>query len=94
MSLNPKVTEYILNSMEEQRVILTELRQLIHSTVSNVSEEIKWGVPVFGCPKDFAFIRATKHYVSIGFNNVEKLIDPNNLLEGEGKNDEAYKNQI
>ncbi len=84
MNLNQKVTDYIDNATEEQIVILEALRKLIHETVENVSEEIKWGFPVFASTKDFAYLRSAKKHVTLGFYNIDKIQDPGNLLEGDG----------
>ncbi len=84
MNFNQKVTEYIDNATEEQIVILEALRKLIHETVGNVSEEIKWGFPVFAKTKDFAYLRFAKKHITLGLYNIERIQDPDNLLEGEG----------
>ncbi len=84
MNLNQKVTAYIDNATEEQIVVLETLRRLIHEIVGNVSEEIKWGFPVFAVNKDFAYLRFAKKHVTLGFYNIDKIQDPDNLLEGEG----------
>lgn len=84
MNYNKKVTEYIDNASEEQIVILEAIRKLIHETVDNVSEEIKWKMPVFSNGKDFAYLRFSKKHITLGFYNINKIKDPDNLLEGEG----------
>lgn len=84
MNYNKKVTEYIHDAPEEQIVILEQLRKLLHETVDNVSEQIKWGFPVFALTKDFAYLRFAKKHVTLGFYNIDKIKDPDNLLEGEG----------
>jgi hypothetical protein len=82
--MNIKVTEYINKASDEQIETLEELRKLIHKTVGNVSEEIKWNMPVFNNGKDFAYLRFSKKHITLGFYNIEKIQDPDNLLEGEG----------
>jgi hypothetical protein len=84
MNYNKKVTEYINSTTEEQIVILEALRKLIHETVKGVSEEIKWGFPVFAQTKDFAYLRFAKKHITLGFYNIDKIKDPDHLLEGEG----------
>lgn len=84
MNLNTKVTDYIDNASEEQIDILEALRKLIHETVENVSEEVKWNMPVFNNGKDFAYLRFAKKHITLGFYNIDKIQDPDNLLEGEG----------
>jgi len=84
MNLNTKITDYIGNASEEQIEILEALRKLIHETVENVSEEVKWNMPVFSNGKDFAYLRFAKKHITLGFYNIDKIQDPDNLLEGEG----------
>ncbi len=84
MNYNKKVTEYIDNATEDQIVILEAIRKLIHATVEDVSEEIKWKFPVFAKGKDFAYLRFAKNHITLGFYNIDKIKDPDNLLEGEG----------
>jgi hypothetical protein len=84
MNFNQEVTDYISDASAEQLATLEELRKLIHVTVSNVSEEIKWKMPVFNNGKDFAYLRFSKKHITLGFYNIDKIQDPDNLLEGEG----------
>ena len=84
MNINKKVSDYFDNATEEQIAVLNELRKLIHDTVDNVSEEIKWNMPVFNNGKDFAYLRFSKKHITLGFYNIDKIQDPDNLLEGEG----------
>ncbi|MBK8054288.1 MAG: DUF1801 domain-containing protein [Saprospiraceae bacterium] len=84
MNYNQKVSDYIGNANTEQIEILEELRILIHDTVANVSEEIKWNMPVFNNGKDFAYLRFAKKHITLGFYNIDKIQDPDNILEGEG----------
>lgn len=61
------------------------MRKLVHESVDGVTEEIKWGLSLFGKTKDFAYLRFAKKYITLGFYSIDKLKDPDNLLEGEGK---------
>ena len=79
-----QVTDYIANSGNQQEILQT-IRQLIHDTIPNVNEEFKWGRPVFRSEKDFAYLKTAKGYVTLGFFNFQKLHDPDNRLEGTGK---------
>ena len=82
--MNQQVTEYI-NGAAERKEILQTIRQLIHDTVPTVTEEFKWGKPVFRAGKDFAYFNISKAYVTLGFFDYKNLNDPDNLLEGTGK---------
>ena len=84
MNNNQKVTDYIAKASEEQIAILEELRKIIHESVESVTEEIKWNMPVFNSGKDFAYLRFAKKHITLGFYNIDKIQDQDNLLEGEG----------
>lgn len=84
MNNNIEVTEYIDNAQEGQIETLELLRKLIHESVSGVTEEIKWGFPVFSKTKDFTYLRFSKKHITLGFYNIDKIVDSENLLEGSG----------
>ncbi len=84
MNYNDQITDYIAEAPEEQVFLLEELRELVHKSVNNVNEELKWKMPVFNNGKDFAYLRFAKKHVTLGFYNIGKLKDPDNLLEGKG----------
>ena len=84
MNHNQEVTTYITKASKEQQEILLELRKIIHE-LGEVTEAIKWKFPVFAKGgKDFAYIRTAKDHVTLGFYNIDKIKDLNNLLRGEG----------
>jgi hypothetical protein len=84
--MNNQVTEYIENAPIHQREILVIVRELIHQSVNDVIEEFKWNRPIFKTTKDFAYFLVNKKYVTVGFTkDIEKIYDPNQLLEGTGK---------
>lgn len=84
MSYNQKVSDYINKASTEQITTLETLRKLIHESVVGVTEDIKWNMPVFNNGKDFAYLRFAKKHITLGFYNIDKIQDPDNLLEGEG----------
>jgi hypothetical protein len=84
MNFNQHITDYIGKASADQIIALEKLRSLIHSTVPNVSEAIKWNMPVFNNGKDFAYMRFAKNHVTLGFYHIDKIQDPHHLLEGEG----------
>ena len=84
MNSNQQVTDYIAQAPEGQIELLESLRILVHASVEGTTEAIKWGFPVFGKTKDFAYLRHSKKHVTFGFYNIDKIDDPNNLLEGSG----------
>ena len=84
MNFNPTVDAYLDQAPEDQKETLLRLRLLVHQTVAGVSEEIKWGFPVFAKTKDFAYLRSTKKHITLGFYHIDRLEDPDQLLEGSG----------
>jgi hypothetical protein len=83
--MNKEITEYIEQSPAPQREIMQTIRVLIHETVKNTQESFKWSRPVFGTNKDFAYLKTAKSYVTLGFMNYKLIEDPQNKLEGTGK---------
>jgi hypothetical protein len=83
--MNPQITEYIEAAPAEQKQIMEALRKLIHDTVPGTNEEFKWSRPVFRTTKDFTYLKTAKAYVTLGFMEFQKLDDPQNKLEGTGK---------
>jgi len=84
MNYNNQITDYINKATKEQVILLERLRVLIHDSVNNVNEELKWKMLVFNNGKDFAYLRFAKKHITLGFYNIDKLKDPDNLLEGKG----------
>ncbi len=85
MKFNKEVTDYIQEATEDQRVLLEEIRQLIHESNPGTTEAIKWGMPVFAKNKDYTYLRYAKKHLTLGFYNFERIEDPDKLLEGNGK---------
>jgi hypothetical protein len=85
MQRNEEVSGYINQAPDEQKKIMETIRNLIHETIADTEENFKWSRPVFSKGKDFAYLKTSKAYVTLGFFRFEKLSDPDNLLEGTGK---------
>jgi hypothetical protein len=80
-----RVTDYINAPGGEATSIMKQVRKLVHQVFPGVKEDFKWGRPVFSAKKDFAYLKAAKGYISLGFFNVETLAADVHLLEGTGK---------
>ncbi len=83
--MNDSITEYIHTAASPHKDIMLRIRELIHQSVPDVKEDFKWGRPIFSAAKDFAYLKTAKAYVTLGFFKFDKLSDPDNLLEGTGK---------
>ena len=83
--MNGEVTNYIENSDDSHREILTELRKLILTIAPNAEEQYKWSRPVYGLEKDFCYLKTTKKHVTLGFFEFGKITTNSHLIEGTGK---------
>lgn len=61
-----------------------ELRGVIRKALPQVSEAIKWGMPVYEKGGLICAIRPAEGYVAIQFYSGAGLHDPHKLLEGTG----------
>jgi uncharacterized protein YdeI (YjbR/CyaY-like superfamily) len=67
------VDAYIAKSAEFAKPILEHIRELIHKTVPEVEEKIKWGMPSFEYKGPFIGIAAFKKHTALGFWKVSIL---------------------
>jgi len=85
MEPSKQIADYIAAAPGDQAVFMEKIREIIRQAVPNVEENFKWGRPVFSATKDFAYFKSAKAYLTVGFFNFHNLKDPDNLLEGTGK---------
>ena len=85
MKKTVEVEEYIGKASKNQQEILSQLRDLIFENVPEAVEGIKWGQAVFSTSKNFCYLKINKAHINLGFFNFDILSDPNNLLQGSGK---------
>lgn len=83
MHTNNEISDYI-QKHPKQMEILEHLRHVVHEAVPGTTEAIKWGFPVFARGKDFAYLRAARNHVTLGFYHCDKIDDPDQKLEGSG----------
>ncbi|MBN2154522.1 MAG: DUF1801 domain-containing protein [Candidatus Lokiarchaeota archaeon] len=83
MGINQKVKEYFDKQPSPQKEICIKLREIIIKIFPNITEEMKWGVPVYGNEK--FYIGSFKHSVNLGFNVKGLTPQELNLFEGSGK---------
>lgn len=70
MSLMPRdkrVDEYIKNAQPFARPILTHIRKLMHAGCPELTENIKWGMPVFEYHGTIGSMAAFKEHAVFGF---------------------------
>ncbi len=83
--MNQEVNNYIKNSAENHKVILSELRKLIFAKAPNTTEQFKWSRPVYALEKDFCYLKTTKKHVTFGFFEFNKIQTNQHLIQGTGK---------
>jgi uncharacterized protein YdeI (YjbR/CyaY-like superfamily) len=66
-SRDPRVDAYIEKSAEFARPILTHLRELVHATVPEVTEEVKWAMPAFTYKGMMCGLAAFKEHAAFNF---------------------------
>ena len=86
MKANPQVNEFINGLEDDKKEIVISLRKLALAIAPESSEEIRWGGLVFSSDRPFCGIMAYKKYVSVVFDRGAEIPDPDNYLEGSGKN--------
>lgn len=78
-----KVDEYINKQKSPQKEICQKLRKIIFEVFPKITEEMKWGAPVYGGDK--YYIAPLKDHVNLGFS-IKGLSNKNlSLFEGGGK---------
>jgi len=78
-----KVDAYIMKQKSPQKEVCQQLRELVHRTLPEVGEEMKWGVPTFGGGK--FYIVALKTHVNLGFSLKGLSKEETALLSGSGE---------
>lgn len=64
---DPRVDAYIAKAQPFARPILEHIRALVHATVPEVTEEMKWSFPHFSYKGMFAAMSAFKAHCAFGF---------------------------
>lgn len=81
------VDSYIAQSAEFARPILSHLRELVHATVPNIEEAIKWQFPCFMYKgKILCHMAGFKAHCSFGFWLAPLMKDSYGILESRGEN--------
>ena len=81
--MDSKIDEYINKQASPQKELCIFLRKLIHRAIPGVSEDMKWGVPVFAGGK--FYIGSFKDSVNLGFSITELDDSEIALFKGTGK---------
>lgn len=87
--MNEEVDRYIQKQQSPQKQICQTLRQIIRATFPDMSEELKGGVPCYGCtkkqPYGHYYIVSLKDHVNLGFSLKGLTKKQQELFEGTGK---------
>jgi hypothetical protein len=82
-----KKSAYMKDENPELRKVARALRNFVKRSVPGVKETVNaWGIPTFEAPNPFCFYMVGKNHVTFGFHFGTSLQDPEQLLEGTGKN--------
>lgn len=83
MKYNNRVDVYIEKAEPFARPILTHLRQVVHATIPDVEETIKWGMPCFDYKGILASMASFKAHCSFGFWKATLMKDKDVLLTNQ-----------
>ena len=84
--VDSKVDAWFDSSPSGQKIALTTLRGMIRAVVTDAIEEIKWGRPCYSFESGlFCYLYTTNTHVALGFQCGSELDDPDDVLEGTGK---------
>lgn len=72
---DPRVDAYIAKSPEYARPILDHVREVIHQTVPDVEEDIKWGAPFFNYRGVICGLAAFKQHCAINLWKASLILD-------------------
>jgi len=90
MKANPKIDNFIQDLLfidKNKGEIVISLRKLILKIAPSTEEEIKYGGLVFVSDKKlFCGIFIRKNHISVEFDRGAEMQDPDDFLEGCGKN--------
>ena len=90
MKADPKINNFIQDILfidEHKGETVISLRKLLLEIAPSAKEETKYGGLVFASNKRlFCGIFIRKNHISVEFDRGAEMKDPNNFLEGSGKN--------
>ena len=79
------VDGYIAGLEAWQAAIVSRVRELVRAAAPGAQESIKWAQPVYEANGPFAYIRAFKSSVNLGFWRGAELTDHAGALVGSGE---------
>ncbi len=93
MPKDKRIDEYINRAQPFAKPVLNKLRGLIHKTIPEVEETIKWGMPFFEYKGPVCNFAAFKQHAVFGFWKHQLMDDPEGRLkENSAKGGEAMGN--
>jgi len=84
--MTDRIDGFVATLDEEKRQIVSCLRNLASDIAQGAREDIKWNaLCLFNEERAFVCFMPYKKYVSVYFDRGSELSDPDELLEGNGK---------
>jgi hypothetical protein len=80
LSASQHITDYIAELSDWRGLLLARLRKLILATEPGLTEEWKWGTPVWSLKGNVVAVSAFKDYLKINFFKGASLADPHSLF--------------
>lgn len=89
----PSIDDYIAARKGPIADLLQTLRQFVAETLTDCTEGMKWGAPVFfnAHGEPVIYLYGGRDHANIGFIRGAELKDPEGVLEGSGKSGRHVK---
>jgi hypothetical protein len=82
-----KKSPYVKDDNPALQKVVRGVRNLVKTAVPGTKTTVNsWGIPTFEAKDPFCFYMVGKYHVTFGFHYGTSLDDPEELLEGTGKN--------
>lgn len=83
---NERVTRLICGFHDDLVGVAKSLREVIHDTIDGMSEDVRWGVPVFSVARrEVLYMAESEGYITLGIYTQNAIDDPAELLEGDSR---------
>lgn len=77
---DPRIDAYIDKAADFAKPVLMHIRHLMHATVPQITETIKWGMPFFDYKGPVCNMASFKQHCAFGFWKATSLNDPHGLI--------------
>lgn len=81
----PKVAEWMMARSEENQATVQRFRDALFETLPNITEGIKWNIPVYAHVTNLVYLNDTQEGLVVGFMNGARMEDPANIFKAKDR---------